>query len=73
MRSPDTREDTRLMTWSSPVNTVEYSDPSQPHDLGFVNIEDTAQLPDFSPVVSPDFHCSSLDSATFNQVLDLAY
>ena len=61
------------MTWSSPVTTVEYSDLSQLHDLGFGNIKDTAHLPDFSPVVSPDFHCSSLDSATFSQVLDLAY
>ena len=43
------------------------------HDLSSDNFEDMAQLPDYPPMVSPDFHWGSLDSAAFGQALDSAY
>ena len=72
---PDIGDDTCLSARPSTSTSVDWesSDPLQPDDSGSVYFDGMAQLPDYPPKASPNFHWSSLDSAAFSQALDLAY
>ena len=72
---PDIGDDTCLSARPSTSTSVDWesSVPLQPDDSGSVYFDGMAQLPDYPPKASPNFHWSSLDSAAFSQALDSAY